>query len=135
MVAPKFPNSEAQVDALVAAFYARARVDPDLGPVVMDAIGDSQGAWQDHEAKISAFWRNAVGLDRGYSGNPMRKHMANSDILPDQFTTWLQLFSKAAKTRLRQRPLRESQRGLIALGMAYSSGLPNFAIETVCPLV
>ena len=51
MVGPKFPISEDQIDELVATFYARARVDPELGPVFMTAIGIwfwepmSQGGW------------------------------------------------------------------------------------------
>ena len=100
MVGPKFPISENQIDELVATFYARARVDPELGPVFMAAIGESETAWQAHEAKIASFWRNAVGLDRSFSGNPMLKHLANKDIVPDQFGIWLALFRKTARDTL-----------------------------------
>lgn len=93
----KFPITSAQIDVLVAAFYERARAHQVLGPVFMEAIGDSQDAWAAHEAKIASFWRNAVGLDRSFSGNPMLKHLANADIVPDQFSDWLALFRETAE--------------------------------------
>ena len=126
MAGPRFPISENQIDQLVAAFYARARVDPDLGPVFMAAIGESDAAWCAHEAKIASFWRNAVGLDRGYSGNPMLKHLANNDILPDQFGIWLALFRQTARDTLAP----EAADGIAALadriGRSLQMGLVQF---------
>jgi hemoglobin len=111
MVGPKFEISESQIDDLVAEFYARARLDPNLGPVFMTAIGESKSAWQAHEAKIASFWRNAVGLDRSFSGNPMLKHLANKDVAPDQFDIWLDLFRATARENLPQ----EAADGITAL--------------------
>ena len=97
MHGPKFPITDAQIEVLVAAFYDRARSHGVLGPVFEEAIGDSPEAWAAHEAKIASFWRNAVGLDRSFSGNPMMKHLANADIVPDQFADWLALFRQTAQ--------------------------------------
>lgn len=100
MSAPKFAITEDQIDALVSAFYARARKDPVLGPVFLNAVGYDDAAWVAHEAKIASFWRNAIGLDRSFSGNPMLKHLANPEITPDQFTDWLSLFRSTAEETL-----------------------------------
>ena len=97
MLSPKFPITEAQIDTLVSAFYARAREHPVLGPVFHDAVGCDAEAWRRHEARIASFWRNAIGLDRSFSGNPMLKHLSNKDIVPDQFADWLALFHETAE--------------------------------------
>lgn len=93
----KFPITEAQIDALVSEFYTRVRKDPDIGPVFLRAIGTDAEVWQHHEAKIASFWRNALGIDRSFSGNPMLKHLANNEIIPEQFPIWLGIFEQTAK--------------------------------------
>jgi len=97
VLGPKFPITDAQIDALVSTFYARAREHPVLGPVFLDAVGTEHAGWAHHEAQIASFWRNAIGLDRSFSGNPMLKHLANKDIIPEQFTDWLALFHDVAQ--------------------------------------
>lgn len=92
----KFPITEEQIDTLVAEFYARVRRDPDIWPVFLRAIGTDGEIWRHHEAKIASFWRNAMGIDRSFSGNPMLKHLANNDILPGQFPIWLGIFEQTA---------------------------------------
>lgn len=126
MPGPKFPISECQIEDLVAAFYARVRVDPDLGPVFMSAIGDSETAWQVHEARIASFWRNAVGLDRSFSGNPMLKHLANKDILPDQFGLWLSLFRKTAQETLAPEAAESMAALADRIGRSLKMGLVQF---------
>ena len=122
----KFPITEDQIDTLVAAFYARIRVHPELGPVFLRAIGTSDAAWRAHEARIASFWRNAVGMDRSFSGNPMRKHMENREIVPELFPAWLALFRQTAEEILP----REAALGIAALadriGKGLSFGLVQF---------
>ena len=49
-----------------------------LGPVFAPRDRARSGPeWRAHEAKIAAFWRNAIGIDRSYDGNPMQVHVAN----------------------------------------------------------
>lgn len=94
----KFPITEGEIDRLVAEFYRRIRAHGTLGPVFARAVAAEDGPeWRAHEAKIAAFWRNAVGLDRGYDGNPMRVHVENVEVMPGMFSTWLALFRAAAE--------------------------------------
>lgn len=126
MAGPKFPIDAAEIDLLVAEFYARVRKHPALGPVFMKAIGPSAEAWQKHEAHIASFWRNAIGLDRSFSGNPMMKHLANPEIQPDLFPAWLGLFRDTAGEVLPER----AAEGIAALadriGRSLSMGLVQF---------
>lgn len=94
---PKFDITAEEIDALVAEFYRRIRAHPGLGPVFARAIAPEDGPeWRAHEARIAAFWRNAIGLDHGYDGNPMQVHIANRDVHPGMFSTWLDLFERTA---------------------------------------
>ncbi|OIP85965.1 MAG: hypothetical protein AUK37_03440 [Rhodobacterales bacterium CG2_30_65_12] len=94
----KFPMTADEIDRLVAAFYQRIRAHATLGPVFARAIAPDDGPeWRAHEAKIAAFWRNAVGLDRGYDGNPMRVHVENPQVMPGMFSVWLELFGQTAR--------------------------------------
>lgn len=88
MIEPRFPITAAQIDAVVADFYAEIRLHPTLGPVFAAHVED----WPSHEAKIAAFWRNAIMFERGYDGNPMAKHMQAGNVRPGMFEPWLALF-------------------------------------------
>ena len=87
--------SEAEIERTVALFYGRAREDPLLGPVLRDAIQDTQ--WNAHLAKIAAFWRKALRRQPGYEGNPMRAHVALRVLEKRHFERWLALFEAAAR--------------------------------------
>lgn len=126
MAAPKFPITETQIDSLVEAFYARVRKHSTLGPIFTKAVGLSDDAWREHEARIASFWRNAIGLDRSFSGNPMLKHLANSEVQPDLFPIWLNLFRDTAEEILPP----EAAAGIAALadriGRSLSMGIVQF---------
>ncbi|SMH47965.1 group III truncated hemoglobin [Maritimibacter sp. HL-12] len=93
----KFEITADEIDALVALFYERIRAHPMLGPIFARAIAPEDGPeWRAHEARIAAFWRNAIGIDRSYDGNPMQVHRANRDIHPGMFSPWLDLFHATA---------------------------------------
>ena len=68
----RFPVSPEQIDQVVAAFYARIRTHPKLGPVFASHVTD----WPEHEEKIARFWRNAILMERGYDGK-----LKNTQIL------------------------------------------------------
>jgi hemoglobin len=36
-------------------------------------------------------------MDRTYDGNPMRVHVANTDVMPGMFGPWLDLFGATAE--------------------------------------
>jgi len=93
----KFDITADEIDALVVLFYQRIRAHPMLGPIFARAIAPEDGPeWRAHEARIAAFWRNAIGIDRSYDGNPMQVHRANRDIHPGMFSAWLDLFHATA---------------------------------------
>lgn len=93
----KFDITAEEIDSLVALFYQRIRAHPMLGPIFARAIAPEDGPeWRAHEARIAAFWRNAIGIDRSYDGNPMQVHRANRDIHPGMFSVWLELFHATA---------------------------------------
>lgn len=97
---PRFPISAAQIDDVVARFYARIRQHPELGPVFFASIQDDAEKWRAHEAKIASFWRNAIMFERSYNGNPQRVHSMRPMIKPDHFALWLGLFDEVLSEAL-----------------------------------
>lgn len=126
MATPKFQISESEIDSLVREFYMRARKHPTLGPVFLTVVGDEDEVWRAHEAKIASFWRNAIGIDKSFSGNPMLKHLARPEIQPEQFPIWLELFHDAARDTLR--PEAAVSIGVLAdrIGQSLEWGMRQF---------
>ncbi|MTI01353.1 group III truncated hemoglobin [Roseibium sp. RKSG952] len=93
---PRFPATPEQIASQVEAFYARVRQDESLGPV----FGNHVRNWPEHEEKIAAFWRNAILFERCYDGNPQRVHIERSDVSPELFERWLDLFETVATQTL-----------------------------------
>ncbi len=89
---PRYSITEDDIKRVVTRFYQQAREDEILGPVFNDAVGTKAGDWQEHEAKIESFWKNVVGLDRSFSGNPMMVHAKNHAVKVEHFPQWLALF-------------------------------------------
>lgn len=92
----RFEVTAAEIAAVVADFYTQVRAHPDLGPVFAAHVSD----WPAHEAKIAAFWRNAILLERGYDGNPMQVHRAAGNVRPGMFDAWLGLFDSVLARQL-----------------------------------
>lgn len=89
--------TEEQIADLVAAFYARIRADPELGPLFDAAVDD----WPDHLAKLSDFWSSVMLTSGRYKGNPMAAHIKHSHaIRPAMFDRWLALWRETATERL-----------------------------------
>lgn len=93
---PRFPISDIEIEGVVTEFYALIRAHPVLGPVFGAHVTD----WPAHEAKIAAFWRNAILFERSYDGNPMAVHKAAGDVRPGMFIPWLKLFDEVLARRL-----------------------------------
>lgn len=93
---PRFPITDAQIEAVVAEFYDAVRQHPGLGPVFAAHVKD----WTAHEAKIVRFWKNAIRLERGYDGNPMAVHRAAGNVRPGMFVPWLGLFDTVLRRNL-----------------------------------
>jgi len=76
---------------LVAAFYARVRVDARLGPIFNDAIDD----WPEHLDKLAAFWSSVMLTSGRYKGQPVPAHMRHrTRITPELFDRWLTLWAR-----------------------------------------
>ena len=85
---PRFAITPAEIDRVVADFYAAIRTHPGLGPVFAAHVTD----WPVHEAKITRFWRSAILFEQSYDGNPMTVHRAAGNVRPGMFDIWLALF-------------------------------------------
>lgn len=81
--------NEETLGALVNAFYAKVRRDPELGPVFNAAIDD----WPEHLEKLRAFWSSVMLTTGRYKGNPMAAHVKLGDAIElAMFQRWLALW-------------------------------------------
>src|SRR5882757_10319854 len=83
--------TEAMIERLVHAFYAKVRSDPVLAPVFEARIAD----WEPHLAQMCAFWSSVALMTGRYHGTPMVKHTP-LPVDADHFDRWLELFEAAA---------------------------------------
>lgn len=82
---------EAVLPALLDRFYARVRVDEELGPVFNDAVED----WDRHLATLVDFWSSVMLTTGRYKGDPMRAHMRHGHRIPSEmFGRWLALWNQ-----------------------------------------
>jgi hemoglobin len=125
MTLARFPISADQIDNVIAAFYARIRQHPKLGPVFAVHVAD----WPKHEAKIARFWRNAILLEGGYDGNPMAVHRAAGNVRPGMFDDWLALFDNVLAEQLPQ----ETAAQWSALAHRIGRGLRMGVIDDLTP--
>jgi hemoglobin len=94
---PKAPGlsvgiDETMVADLVNRFYAEVRQDELLGPIFNTRIED----WDEHLAKLCAFWSSVVLMTGRYKGQPMPAHIAIAEISDQHFMRWLELFAETA---------------------------------------
>jgi hemoglobin len=86
--------SEADIARLVDAFYAKVRVDPELGPVFNRAI---PGDWGPHLATMRNFWSSVMLTSGRYKGNPVAVHQRVDGIELALFDRWLALFDETCR--------------------------------------
>lgn len=127
MIPPRFDITPAEISTVVADFYREIRRHPMLGPVFARHVAD----WAAHEAKIAAFWRNAILFERGYEGNPLAVHKAAGNVRPGMFPAWLGLFDEVLRRNLTEAQARSwsALAHRIGQGLSYGlvaqSGVPN----------
>ena len=85
------PITEAEIASLVDHFYAKVRVDPEIGPVFNDAVQN----WDAHLALLKDFWSTVMLTTGRYKGNPLLAHF-RLPIEERYFARWLKLFSETA---------------------------------------
>lgn len=82
---------DASIEALVRAFYAKARRDPVLGPVFENAIAD----WEAHFETLTRFWSSVMLTSGRYKGDPVGAHRPQP-IEPAFFERWLSIWGETA---------------------------------------
>jgi hypothetical protein len=64
------PITETEIASIVERFYAKVRVDPEIGPVFNDAVQN----WDAHLALLKDFWSTVLLTTGRYKGNPLLAH-------------------------------------------------------------
>ena len=131
MFPPRFDVTPDQIDRVVAVFYGAVRRHEVLGPVFAGHVTD----WPAHEAKIAAFWRNAILYERSYDGNPMRVHMQAGDVRADHFPIWLALFDETLRRTLPHGPARAWSALAHRIGAGLRMGVEDTRIRCDAPPV
>ena len=121
MLDPRLPVTPEQIDRVVAVFYGAVRRHEILGPIFAGHVDN----WPEHEARIAAFWRNAILRERGYEGSPMRAHLVAGDVRPEHFAPWLALFDESLRRTLPE----DVARGWSALAHRIGAGLRMGVVE------
>jgi hemoglobin len=85
------PITEQEIALLVDRFYAKVRVDPEIGPVFNDAVQN----WDAHLALLKDFWSTVLLTTGRYKGNPLLAHF-RLPIEERYFARWLTLFRETA---------------------------------------
>ena len=119
MIPPRFDVTADQIDQVVAVFYGAVRRHEVLGPVFANHVTD----WPAHEARIAAFWRNAILYERSYDGSPMVAHKEAGDVRPGMFTPWLGLFDMVLRRNLPPETAEAWSALAHRIGMGLRSGL------------
>jgi hemoglobin len=88
--------TEANIRALVDAFYTRVDADALLGPIFARELS---GRWDAHLAKMTLFWSSLVLGSKQYRGNVQEAHRPLADIEPGHFARWLSLFLNTVEQR------------------------------------
>lgn len=81
-----------EISELVDRFYAKVRVDPEIGPIFNAAIDD----WPSHLSLLKNFWSTVLLQDRSYKGDPLAKHLPLL-LDPPHFARRLALFEETAR--------------------------------------
>lgn len=96
---PRFDITRAQIERVVARFYAAVRADATLGPVFAVHVTD----WPAHEARVADFWANTILHERRYDGTPVEAHVRAGNVRPGMFSVWLALFDTVLRAELAPR--------------------------------
>lgn len=83
--------TEQEISTLVDRFYAKVRLDSEIGPIFNAIVDD----WPHHLALLKDFWSTVLLTTRRYKGDPMMRHL-QLPLDPDHFKRWLSLFAETA---------------------------------------
>jgi hemoglobin len=83
--------TEQEISTLVDRFYAKVRLDPEIGPIFNAIVDD----WPHHLATLKDFWSTVLLTTGRYKGQPLMTHL-QLPLDPDHFERWLALFAETA---------------------------------------
>jgi hemoglobin len=86
--------TEAEIEDLVATFYAGIRRHPTLGPIFEREMGRD---WTAHLKTMCDFWSSVMLTSGRYKGRPIPAHIKLTGIEPRHFAEWLVLFEATAR--------------------------------------
>jgi hemoglobin len=89
------PITETQIANLVERFYAKVRLDPEIGPIFQEAIHN----WDAHISLLKDFWSTVLLTTGRYKGNPLLAHFP-LPVEESHFARWLTLFSETANEEM-----------------------------------
>jgi hemoglobin len=89
---PPHQITREEINNLVDRFYAKVRLDPEIGPIFNAAIDD----WPSHLSLLKDFWSTVLLTERSYKGDPLSKHLELS-LDPAHFARWLTLFAETSR--------------------------------------
>jgi hemoglobin len=85
---------EDYIDLLLATFYARVQTHEVLAPIFRKVIGDT---WDAHLKTIRSFWISFIFGNGGYNRDMGAIHKNLTDVRPEHFVIWLELFHATLK--------------------------------------
>jgi hemoglobin len=118
--------TEEEISTLVETFYAKVRLDEEIGPIFNAIVDD----WPHHLAKLKDFWSTVMLTTRRYKGDPMMTHL-QLPLDPNHFQRWLALFAETANETLSPNHaaiiIQKSHRIAenFKAGIAYKQGRPS----------
>jgi hemoglobin len=83
--------TEQEISTLVDRFYAKVRLDSDIGPIFNAIVDD----WPHHLTLLKNFWSTVLLTTGRYKGDPMMRHLQLPLDL-NHFERWLTLFAETA---------------------------------------
>ena len=87
-------STRKDVEHLVDTFYGKVKNDPLIGPIFSEVAGVD---WNSPLPVMYDFWSGILLGEHPYSGNPMQKHIALSQMTPlteKEFSRWLRYFNE-----------------------------------------
>jgi len=83
--------TEQEISILVDRFYAKVRLDQEIGPIFNAIVDD----WPQHLALLKDFWSTVLLTTGRYKGQPLMTHL-QLPLDPEHFSRWLILFAETA---------------------------------------
>lgn len=112
--------TDAELRALVDAFYLRVRADARLGPIFESHVTD----WDAHSERLTDFWHSLMLTSGRYKGNPFAMHLPFAGELDVAlFDRWLALWAEATNEAFAPELAAEFQRKAHRVAESLKMGL------------